>query len=125
VRAALAGVAGVTLCAPLDHGQLVAAMQQAAIVLTDSGGVQEESPSLHKPLLVLREVTERPEGVACGMARLVGCDADRIVAEASRLLDDPAAGAAMASGANPYGDGRAGARIAAALRAWLAARRRP
>lgn len=125
VRAALAGVANVTLCPPLDHAQLVAAMQRAAIVLTDSGGMQEEAPSLGKPLLVLREVTERPEGVACGVARLVGCDADRIVAEANRLLDDPAARAAMATGANPYGDGRAGERIAAALRSWLAARRRP
>jgi UDP-N-acetylglucosamine 2-epimerase (non-hydrolysing) len=125
VRAALAGVVNVTLCPPLDHAQLVAAMRQATIVLTDSGGMQEEAPGLGKPLLVLREVTERPEGVACGVARLVGCDADRIVAEAHRLLDDPAAHAAMATGANPYGDGRAGARIAAVLRSWLAARRAP
>ena len=95
VRAALAGVPGVTLAPPFDHAALVAAMRQAAIVLTDSGGVQEEAPSLGKPLLVLRDVTERPEGVACGVARLVGCDADRIVAEAGRLLDDPAAYAAM------------------------------
>ena len=122
VQRELAGVLGVRLVAPLGHADMVAAMQQAHVILTDSGGVQEEAPSLGKPVLVLRDVTERPEGIAAGVARLVGTDAARIVAEAARLLDDPVAHAAMARGASPYGDGRAAARIVAALQAWFAAR---
>jgi UDP-N-acetylglucosamine 2-epimerase (non-hydrolysing) len=122
VRAALADAPRVRLVAPMEHAMLVAAMRQAAIVLTDSGGIQEEAPTLGVPALVLREVTERPEGVAAGVARLVGLDEDRIVAAANELLDDPSAHAAMARGASPYGDGRAAARIVAALRAWAAAR---
>jgi UDP-N-acetylglucosamine 2-epimerase (non-hydrolysing) len=120
VRAAvlreLDGVAGVELAPPMDHAELVAAMLRCSLVLTDSGGMQEEAPSLRRPVLVLREVTERPEGVAAGVAQLVGLDPRRIVAAANRLLDDPAAYAAMATGVNPYGDGRAAQRIAAVLR---------
>jgi UDP-N-acetylglucosamine 2-epimerase (non-hydrolysing) len=80
-------------------------------MLTDSGGVQEEAPALGKPVLVMRETTERPEGIEAGTARLVGTDADRIVAEAERLLDDPAAYAAMARAHNPFGDGKSATRI--------------
>ena len=86
-------------------------------MLTDSGGVQEEAPALGKPVLVMRETTERPEGVAAGTARLVGTDADRIVAEAERLLDDEAAYAAMARAHNPFGDGQSAARIVELLAA--------
>lgn len=122
VHAACDGVANVRLVAPFDHVGLVAALRAATLVLTDSGGIQEEAPSLGRPVLVLREVTERPEGVAAGVARLVGLDEDRIVEAATTLLDDPAAHAAMARVASPYGDGRAAERIAAALQAWAAAR---
>ena len=80
-------------------------------MLTDSGGVQEEAPALGKPVLVMRETTERPEGVEAGTARLVGTDADRIVAETERLLDDGAAYDAMARAHNPFGDGKAVERI--------------
>ena len=85
---------------------------------TDSGGIQEEAPSLGVPVLVLREVTERPEAVEAGAARVVGTDPQRILAEAERLLDDSAAYAAMAHAVNPYGDGRAAERIVAALLEW-------
>jgi UDP-N-acetylglucosamine 2-epimerase (non-hydrolysing) len=86
-------------------------MRRATLVLTDSGGIQEEAPTLGKPVLVLREVTERPEGVEAGVARLVGTDEERIVAEASRLLADGAAYRAMVGPVNPYGDGKAAGRI--------------
>jgi UDP-N-acetylglucosamine 2-epimerase (non-hydrolysing) len=103
------------LVAPLEYAPFVAAMRRATLVLTDSGGVQEEAPALGKPVLVLREETERPEAVAEGVVALVGCDHDRIVAAVGRLLDDPAAYAAMAKGVSPYGDGHAAARIVAVL----------
>src|SRR3954469_7456022 len=103
----------VTLTEPLGYPELVTAMQHCTLVLTDSGGLQEEAPALGKPVLVLREVTERPEAVDLGVARLVGTDPDRILAEASELLGSPAAYAAMAKGVSPYGDGRADERIAA------------
>jgi UDP-N-acetylglucosamine 2-epimerase (non-hydrolysing) len=90
-------------------------MARADLVLTDSGGVQEEAPSLGKPVLVLREVTERPEGVAAGTAMVVGTDRDRIVSAASELLTSPEAYARMSNAVNPYGDGRASERILAAL----------
>jgi UDP-N-acetylglucosamine 2-epimerase (non-hydrolysing) len=115
IERALAGLDTVALVAPLDYPDFVRLLQLADLVLTDSGGVQEEAPALGKPVLVLRDTTERPEGVAAGNARLVGTDPDRIVAEVTRLLDDPAARAAMALVSNPYGDGRAAARIAAII----------
>jgi UDP-N-acetylglucosamine 2-epimerase len=83
--------------------------------LTDSGGIQEEAPSLGKPVLVMRDITERPEGVAAGVAELVGTDMERIVQSASRLLDDAAAYRAMTAETNPYGDGKAALRIQRAL----------
>jgi UDP-N-acetylglucosamine 2-epimerase (non-hydrolysing) len=101
----------IVLCEPLDYGPFVTAMQRAHIILTDSGGVQEEAPALGRPVLVLRHETERPEAVVAGVARLVGTDFDSITTETQRLLDDEQAYAAMASGASPYGDGRAAQRI--------------
>jgi UDP-N-acetylglucosamine 2-epimerase len=103
------------LVAPVDYLEFVHLMARADLVLTDSGGVQEEAPSLGKPVLVLREVTERPEGVAAGTAMVVGTDRDRIVSAASELLTSPEAYARMANAVNPYGDGRASERIVAAL----------
>jgi UDP-N-acetylglucosamine 2-epimerase (non-hydrolysing) len=96
-------------------------MAASTLILTDSGGVQEEAPALGVPVLVLRDVTERPEGVAAGAARLVGTDTGRIVAEARRLLDDAGAHAAMAVTRDCYGDGHAAARIAAILATAMAA----
>ncbi|HZV56758.1 MAG TPA: UDP-N-acetylglucosamine 2-epimerase, partial [Sphingobium sp.] len=113
--ARLDGLANVALVEPLDYPDFVALLDACHLVLTDSGGVQEEAPALGKPVLVMRETTERPEGVAVGTARLVGPDASRIVAETARLLDDPAAHAVMARAHSPYGDGQAAARIAAVL----------
>ena len=98
--------------APLDYPQFVRALGLCTLALTDSGGVQEEAPALGKPVLVMRETTERPEGVAAGTARLIGADADRIVSEVFTLLDDSNAYAAMARAHNPYGDGHAAQRIA-------------
>ena len=106
----------VRLVEPLDYCAFVAAMKQAHFILTDSGGVQEEAPALGKPVLVLRDETERPEALAAGVARLVGTSFDRIVAESTRLLDDSAHYAAMAHGVSPYGDGHAAERIVAALK---------
>ena len=107
----LAGLDNVALIEPLDYPHFTRLIGIATLILTDSGGVQEEAPALGTPVLVMRATTERPEGVAAGTARLVGTDADRIVAEAERLLDDPAAHAAMARAHNPFGDGRSAARI--------------
>ena len=90
-------------------------MQRSYLVVTDSGGIQEEATGLGIPALVLREVTERPEGVEAGALRIVGTDRARIVAEASRLLDDPADYARMANAKNPFGDGHAAERIVASL----------
>lgn len=97
---------------PLDYPHFIRALDMAELVLTDSGGVQEEAPALGKPVLVMRETTERPEGVTAGTAKLVGTDPDRIVSEISTLLDVPSAYAAMARAHNPFGDGHAAARIA-------------
>ncbi|MEG3086693.1 non-hydrolyzing UDP-N-acetylglucosamine 2-epimerase [Sphingomonas sp. PB4P5] len=97
---------------PLDYPHFVRALGMCEIALTDSGGVQEEAPALGKPVLVLRETTERPEGVEAGTAKLIGTDADRIVSEISTLLDDKAAYSAMARAHNPFGDGHASTRIA-------------
>ncbi|MBV8530625.1 MAG: UDP-N-acetylglucosamine 2-epimerase (non-hydrolyzing) [Candidatus Eremiobacteraeota bacterium] len=119
-HAILDGVPAAVLVDPVDYGEMVAAVQGAAFVLTDSGGLQEEAPCLGKPVLVMREETERPEGLTAGTLELVGHDRERIVAAARRLLTDPAAYAAMARAVNPYGDGRAAERIVA----WLGARLR-
>ncbi len=97
---------------PLDYPHFIRALEMCEIALTDSGGVQEEAPALGKPVLVMRETTERPEGVEAGTARLVGTDADTIVSEISTLLDDKAAYSAMARAHNPFGDGHASGRIA-------------
>ncbi len=99
------------LVAPLDYQAFVNAMKESYLILTDSGGVQEEAPSLGKPVLVLRETTERPEAVEAGTVRLVGTNYDRIVQEAERLLNDYAEYEAMAKAINPYGDGLASERI--------------
>lgn len=115
MRAALAPQPNIALLDPLDYPSFVALLDQAAIVLTDSGGVQEEAPALGTPVLVLRTTTERTEAIAAGTALLVGTDTARIVAETHRLLDDPAVYARMAQAHNPYGDGRAAERIAQIL----------
>lgn len=111
----------VALIEPLDYPHFARLLSISHIMLTDSGGVQEEAPSLGKPVLVMRETTERPEAVAAGTVRLVGACAERIQAEASRLLDDDAAYRAMTRAHNPYGDGRAATRIAALVAAHLGA----
>jgi UDP-N-acetylglucosamine 2-epimerase len=95
---------------------LVYLLGRAALILTDSGGIQEEAPSLHAPVLVLRQTTERPEAVAAGAARVVGTDPAQIVAAVHELLNDPVGYARMASAVNPYGDGHAAERIVEALR---------
>ncbi len=97
---------------PLDYPHFVRALGMCHVVLTDSGGVQEEAPALGKPVLVMRETTERPEGVAAGTAKLIGTDEDRIVSEIFTLLDDNGAHQAMARAHNPFGDGHASAKIA-------------
>jgi len=111
VREILDGVPNVRLLAPLDYVSFVACMQRAYILLTDSGGIQEEGPSLGKPVLVMRDVSERPEAIAAGTACLTGTDPERIVGAVSSLLDDPARYKRMTSRPNPYGDGHAAERI--------------
>ena len=111
VNELLSGIANVTLLPPLEYLPLVHLFKNARLILTDSGGIQEEATGLGKPCLVLREVTERPEGVEAGVLKLVGTDAARIVKEASLLLTDKAAYEKIAHIANPYGDGKAAARI--------------
>jgi UDP-N-acetylglucosamine 2-epimerase (non-hydrolysing) len=105
------------LCEPLDYAPFIAAMKRSYIILTDSGGVQEEAPALGKPVLVFREETERPEAVDQGVVKLVGPNYDRIVSETQQLLDDENAYKAMARGVSPYGDGLAAQRIVQTLRA--------
>ncbi len=112
----LAGVAGITLLDPLEYLPLVHLMKASCLVLTDSGGLQEEAPSLGKPVLVLREVTERPEGVAAGTVKIAGTDRRRIIAETARLLEDRAEYERMSRAINPYGDGHASERIIASLK---------
>jgi UDP-N-acetylglucosamine 2-epimerase (non-hydrolysing) len=116
----LGEVPGVVLVDPIDYARMVVAVKASTFVLTDSGGLQEEAPTLGKPVLVMREETERPEGLDAGTLELVGHDRAAIVAAANRLLSDPDAYARMARAANPYGDGRAAPRIVA----WLLARLR-
>ena len=115
VREMLSQAPGITLLPPLDYLPMVNLLKGSTLVLTDSGGVQEEAPGLGKPVLVMREVTERPEGVAAGTVHLVGTDQAAIEREVTRLLTDGKAYAAMAQAVNPYGDGHAAARIVDAL----------
>jgi UDP-N-acetylglucosamine 2-epimerase (non-hydrolysing) len=111
VKRILGNIAHITLLPPLDYLPLVHLMKQSTLVLTDSGGIQEEAPAFGIPVLVLREVTERPEGVEAGVLKLVGTDKNLIVLEANCLLDDRSAYMAMAKAVNPYGDGHAAIRI--------------
>lgn len=111
----LADAPNVHLLPPLDYRSLVQALKRATLVLTDSGGIQEEAPTFGVPVLVMRQATERPEGIEANVARLVGTSRERIVSEAERLLRDPEAHTAMARGVNPYGDGQAAGRILAIL----------
>jgi UDP-N-acetylglucosamine 2-epimerase (non-hydrolysing) len=111
----LSSVPNITLTPPQDYLPMVHLMKHAKLVLTDSGGIQEEATSLGKPTLVLREVTERPEGVEAGVLKLVGADTAKIVGEARRLLEDEEAYQRMACASNPFGDGHAAERIVAAL----------
>lgn len=122
VMARLGGQPNIQLIEPVGYVEMVALMRAATLILTDSGGVQEEAPALAKPVLVMREATERPEGVELGVARLVGTDPDVIVREVEALLDDEAEYAVRAKPVFPYGDGHAAPRIAAAVRAFLARR---
>lgn len=115
VKSILGGRSNIHLIEPLDYLPFVHLMDRAEIILTDSGGVQEEAPSLGKPVLVMRDVTERPEAVEAGTVRLVGTNRDRIRRELSSLLDDEAHYQSMARAHNPYGDGKASARIRQAL----------
>ena len=115
VRAELGGAANITLLEPLDYLPLVHLMKASFLVLTDSGGLQEEAPGLGKPVLVLREVTERPEGIEAGTVKLVGTDKNRIVAATMRLLEDAVEYGRMARAVNPYGDGQASRRIVESL----------
>lgn len=111
----LGGIDNMHLLEPLDYLPMAHLMKKADLILTDSGGLQEEGPAVGTPVLVMRAVTERPEAVEAGVAQLVGTDIDVIVKQASRLLDDPAAHAAMAQAANPFGDGHAAERIVEAV----------
>jgi UDP-N-acetylglucosamine 2-epimerase (non-hydrolysing) len=111
----LGDVPNINLLTPLNYLPLVQLIQRATLVLTDSGGIQEEAPGLGVPVLVLRQVTERPEGVSAGTVRLVGTDRDTIVRETRHLLDDQEAYQHMAKAVNPYGDGHAAQRIVRAL----------
>jgi UDP-N-acetylglucosamine 2-epimerase len=115
VHRLLGDVPNILLTPPLGYLPLVHLMSRSHLVLTDSGGIQEEAPGLGVPVLVLRDVTERPEAVEAGTVRIVGTDRERIVSEACRLLEDPADYERMARAVNPYGDGRASRRIVAAL----------
>jgi len=125
VREVLRGHPRAHLIEPPAYGSWVQLEQRAYLILTDSGGIQEEATALGRPALVLRRVTERPEGVQAGTLRLVGTDRARIVAEATRLLTDPDAYRAMAQAHNPYGDGRAAERIVEALRYYFGRRPDP
>ena len=125
VRAAIGEVGNVVLTEPLDYAQFSHVMRRCVLVVTDSGGVQEEAPSLGKPVLVLRDTTERPEGVEAGTVRLVGTDREVVRDAIEELLTDQTAYDAMARAVNPYGDGHAAARSVAAIRALLDGTPRP
>ena len=115
VNRILQGVPHITLLAPLDYMPMAHLMKHSKLILTDSGGIQEEAPSLGVPVLVMRETTERPEGVEAGTLKLVGTETGQIVRETRRLLEDPVAYGDMARAVNPYGDGHAAERIIEAL----------
>ncbi len=115
IEPSLRGIGNVLLTEPLDYAEFAHILNAAHVVLTDSGGVQEEAPSLGKPVLVMRDTTERPEAVAAGTVRLVGTGTQSIVDETLRLLTDPVAYAKMANAVNPYGDGSAAPRCVAAI----------
>ena len=115
VNRLLSGLDNVYLIEPLDYLPFVYLMMRCFIVLTDSGGIQEEAPSLGKPVLVMRDTTERPEAVDAGTVKLVGTDGDRIIAEVSRLLEDAGEYRKMSFAHNPYGDGKSSARIVDAI----------
>jgi len=119
VESALGDKANIHLIPPQDYLAFVFLMMHSHIILTDSGGIQEEAPSLGKPVLVMRDTTERPEAVDAGTARLVGANAAKIVDGIGQLLDEPESYEAMANRSNPYGDGRAAERIAARIEAFL------
>lgn len=119
VHELLSNVANIDLLAPQAYSEFLSLLNRCTLVLTDSGGVQEEAPGLGKPVLVMRETTERPEGVAAGTAKLVGAHAETIISEVSRLLDDDTARAAMTHAHNPYGDGHAADQIVAAIERYL------
>jgi UDP-N-acetylglucosamine 2-epimerase (non-hydrolysing) len=119
MRHLLSGWPSIRLAQPCSHAELVRKVRDADLVLSDSGGIQEEAPALGTPLLVLRDKTERPEAIASGNARLVGTSTERIVGETRRLLEDPLAYACMAERSLPFGDGRSGPRIATIIEEWL------
>jgi len=119
MKALLAGKGGISLLEPTSHAELVRRIRDCDVVLSDSGGIQEEAPALGTPLLVLRDKTERPEAIASGNASLVGTSTQKILTEARGLLADPIARALMARRAFPFGDGRSGPRIAAIIEQWL------
>jgi UDP-N-acetylglucosamine 2-epimerase (non-hydrolysing) len=120
VERRLGGIGAIQLIEPLAYVPFVDLMRRAHLLLTDSGGIQEEAPSLGKPVLVLREKTERPEAVIAGASRLTGTDPDRIVSETELLLDDAAEYARRAAIPNPYGDGCAATRIRDIVRSYFA-----
>ncbi|MDO4541048.1 MAG: UDP-N-acetylglucosamine 2-epimerase, partial [Syntrophomonadaceae bacterium] len=115
----LSGKPRIHLLDPLDYEPFANLMKRSYIILSDSGGIQEEAPALGKPVLVLRDTTERPEALDAGTVKLVGTVQEKIYHEAARLLDDPAAYEAMATAINPYGDGRASQRIAKVISEFL------
>lgn len=125
VYSKLKGKERIFLVEPVDYPTLVNLEQRAHLILTDSGGIQEEAPTLGKPVLVLRRTTERPEGVQAGVAKLVGADADRIYWEATKLLNDKKEYARMSRKANPYGDGKAARRIVDAILYFFGKKKRP
>lgn len=123
MRRLLGNSRGIALLEPCSHRSLVQRMRECDLVLSDSGGIQEEAPALGVPALVLRDKTERPEGIEAGSARLVGTSSERIVSETTALLNDSALLASMRQRRFPYGDGKAAARIASVIKAWLEAKK--
>jgi UDP-N-acetylglucosamine 2-epimerase (non-hydrolysing) len=119
VADSLGGLPRVRLCEPMSYPRFVAAMKRSTLILTDSGGIQEEAPSLGKPVLILREISERPEAVEAGLARLVGQDPTRIVEETCRLLNDHASYQLMTTDISPFGDGTAASKIVDVLASYF------